>query len=266
MRRLPEQDHPERALIEHCEIRHAEDDSWSVQSSDYLVLKSEGNSLVLASRDEFTAGVQVGDRLRIRVDGPEWRILTRTTVPRQKAELHPEVLAKLEAARNWDAWKASPQCLLLTLDRPADLKPGDSVYSPDRMGNGFIFRHNRIHSPGRVLLKVGGLMENNVLDTPHALVVCPEVPGMAAAGIEDLVIRGNTLRHAGWFCPAPWSTQAGVISLTASGGASTLRETPVFRNVVIENNVVEGGGRAARGHHLHQRAHPPGEPFSQSAA
>lgn len=228
-------------LIEHCEITHAGDDSWSVQSSDFLVVKSEGTTLTLASRDEFTIGVQTGDRLRASVDGPEWRIVSRQVLPRQKADLSPELLAKLEAAKTWDAWKASPQCVIATLDRACDLKPGDSVYSPDRMGNGFIFRNNHLHSPGRVLLKAGGLMENNFLDTPHALVICPEVPASAAAGIQDLVIRGNTIRDAGWFCPAPWSCQAGAISMTSSSSASELRAAPVFKNILIENNSIEGG-------------------------
>lgn len=228
-------------LIEECEISHAGDDSWSVQSSDFLVLKNEGAKLVLASRDEFTAGVQDGDRLRSGVEGPEWRIVSRKVMPRDKAGLATEVLSKLGEAKNWDAWKVSPQCIVATLEHPSDLKPGDCVYSPDRMGNGFVFRNNHIHSSGRVLLKAGGLMERNVLDTPHALVVCPELPAAAAAGIEGLTIRGNTIRNAGWFCAAPWSSQAGAISLTSSGGSSTLGEKPVFKNIVIEDNQIEGG-------------------------
>lgn len=228
-------------LIENCEISHAGDDSWSVQSSDFLVLKSDGHAMVLASRDEFTDGVQNGDRLRAGVDGPEWKITSRKVAPRNEAGLAPEVLEKLTDAKSWDLWKVSPKCIMLTLDKASGLKAGDSVYSPDRMGQGFIFRYNRVHSPGRILLKAGGLMEGNTLETPHALIVCPELPGAAAAGIEDLVIRENVIRHAGWFCAAPWSSQAGVISLTATGSDNELRLAPVYKNVVIEGNVVEGG-------------------------
>jgi hypothetical protein len=133
------------------------------------------------------------------------------------------------------------KCIVVTLDRASQLVLGESVYSPDRMGNGFVFRDNRIHSPGRILLKAGGLMEGNTLDTPHALIVCPELPGSAAAGIEDLIIRNNTIRQGGWFCPAPWSSQAGIISLTATAGNSELRTKPVFKNIRIEGNTVEGG-------------------------
>ena len=228
-------------LVEDCEIADAGDDSWSVQSADYLILKSSGTAVVLASRDEFTDGVQNGDRLRTSIEGPEYHIVSRKAVGRAEAGLGGVVLEKLRQAQSWSLWKVSPKCLALTLDRPCDLTPGQSVYSPDRMGNGFIFRHNHIHSAGRVLLKAGGLMEGNTLDTPHALVVCPELPVGAAAGVEDLFIRDNMIRHGGWFCPAPWSSQAGVLSVTAADGPSKLRSTPVYKNLKIEGNTLDGG-------------------------
>ncbi|HSJ01356.1 MAG: right-handed parallel beta-helix repeat-containing protein [Verrucomicrobium sp.] len=232
-------------LVEDCEITHAGDDSWSVQSSDYLVLKNDGVVVVLASRDEFTNGVQDGDRLRVSVEGPEYRITSRKVVSRKEAGLADEVLENLGKATTWSPWKVSPKCIVVTLDQAAKLIPGDCVYSPDRMGNGFVFRNNRIHSPGRILLKAGGLMEGNVLDTPHALIACPELPESAAAGVEDLVIRNNKIKNGGWFCAAPWSSQAGIISLTATAGSSELRAKPVFKNVVIEGNTVESGSGPA---------------------
>lgn len=225
--------------VEDCEINEAGDDSWSVQSSDFLVLSSEGTELVLASRDEFTDGVQTGDRLRARITGPEWRIGSRKVVPRGEAGLSSEVLEQLARAEAWSKWKVGPKCLVLSLDKESGLKSGDSVYSPDRMGNGFIFRNNRLHSPGRVLLKAGGLAEGNLLDTPHALVVCAELPGDSAIGIENLVIRKNTIRQAGRFCAAPWSSQAGALSLSASLDQSKTRTDSVFRNILIEDNVFE---------------------------
>ena len=228
-------------IVEKCEIRDAGDDSWSVQSSDFVVLKNEGGTMVLASRDEYTRGVREGDRLRTGLEGAEFRIASRKVMSRAEAGLSPEVMEKLTKAKTWDAWKVGPKCIVVTLDRESGLKPGDSVYSPDRMGAGFIFRNNIVHSPGRILLKGGGLMEGNTLETPHALIVCPELPGTAAAGIEDLVIRKNTIRDSGWFCAAPWSSQAGVISLTATLSDQGLRTAPAFKNVVIEDNIVEAG-------------------------
>ncbi|MGV3660567.1 MAG: hypothetical protein ACO1TE_10300 [Prosthecobacter sp.] len=138
-------------LVEKCTITHAGDDSWSVQSSDFVVLKNQGGTVVLASRDEFTDGVQDGDRIRTGVNGPEYRITSRKVTSRAEALLAEDVLEKLGAAKDWSPWKVGPKCIAVTLDRDSGLKPGECVYSPDRMGNGFIFRDNRIHSPGRVL-------------------------------------------------------------------------------------------------------------------
>lgn len=225
--------------IEGCEIRDAGDDSWSVQSADFMVLKQSGNTLVLASRDEFTIGVDVGDRLKSRIGGPEATIRTRRNLSRTDAQLDPAILAKLTDASSWSEWKVSPLCLEVTLDSELSVQPGNSLYSPDRMGNGFTFRDNRIHSAGRVLIKAGGHIEGNILDTPHALTVCPEVPSLAAAGIDGLVIRRNTIKRAGWFCPAPWSSAAGALSITAGGGPPNLRPAGVFANILIEDNVFE---------------------------
>lgn len=228
-------------LIEGCEISHAGDDSWSMQSSDYVVLKSGGDGIVLAGRDEFTAGLRAGDRIRAGLAGEERRIVAMKVVDRAQAGLAEELRGKLAAAKSWDFWKVGPKCVVAKLDRATGLKEGDSVYSPDRMGQGFVFRDNKVHSPGRILLKAGGLVENNVLVNPHALIACPELPDGAAAGIEDLAILNNTIRGGGWFCAAPWSSQAGVVSLTATAGAKALRAEPVFANVRIEGNVIEGG-------------------------
>ena len=225
--------------VEGCEIRDAGDDSWSVQSADFLVLKRIGNTLVLGSRDEYTIGVDVGDRLTARLGGPEATVRTRRSISRADAQLDSTVLAKLNGAATWSEWRVSPRCLEVTLDGELPVEVGESLYSPDRMGNGFEFLNNHIHSAGRVLIKAGGRIEGNVLDTPHALAVCPEIPASAAAGIDGVVIRRNTIKHAGWFCPAPWSAAAGALSVTASAAPPLLRPAGVFANIVIEDNVFE---------------------------
>ncbi|HEY0074124.1 MAG TPA: right-handed parallel beta-helix repeat-containing protein [Abditibacteriaceae bacterium] len=226
-------------LVENCVIKEAGDDSWSVQSSDFLIVKSKGKELTLAFRDEWTDGLQIGDAIQTSLDGPQARIMARKIVRRDAANLAPEVLERLKAASPYSLWNVSPKCMEITLDRELPFSLGASVYSPDRQGNGFIFRNNQIHSPGRILIKAGGLIENNHLDTPHNLMVCPEVPGEAAAGIQNLTIRGNTIRQAGYFCPAPWSAAAGAISITASLSPPQLRSAGVFKNIVIENNTFE---------------------------
>jgi hypothetical protein len=225
--------------VERCEIISAGDDSWSVQSADFMVLKKTGPTLVLASRDEYTIGVDSGDRLQAHIGGPEATVQKRRSLSREEAGLDPEVTAKLKDAAGWSEWKVSPRCIEATLDTDLRVQVGDSLYSPDRMGNGFSFLDNRVHSSGRVLIKAAGRVEGNVLDTPHALTVCPEIPGNAAAGIDGLVIRRNRIIHAGWFCPAPWSAAAGALSITASGKTPDMRPAGVFANILIEDNTFE---------------------------
>lgn len=225
--------------VEGCEIRDAGDDSWSVQSADFMVLKQNGSTLVLASRDEYTVGVEVGDRLQAYVGGVEATVRMRRSLARAEAGLDAAVMAKLTNAPPWSEWNVSPRCLVVTLDRELPVKAGGSLFSPDRMGNGFAFLHNHIHSAGRVLIKAGGRIEGNLLDTPHALTVCPELPANAAAGIDGLVIRRNKIRRAGWFCPAPWSASAGTLSITAASDPPNLRPAGVFAHLVIEDNVFE---------------------------
>ncbi|MCW1915688.1 hypothetical protein OJ996_19030 [Luteolibacter sp. GHJ8] len=134
-------------LVKGCEIREAGDDSWSVQSSDYLVLKREGKTVILASRDEFTPGVQKGDRIQQRLGSPAAKIVSRRDLSRQEAGLSDEVMGKLKDAPAWSEWRVSPRCIEVLLDAELVLQPGDSVFSPDRMGNGFEFWTTRSTAP-----------------------------------------------------------------------------------------------------------------------
>lgn len=230
-------------LTEDCEIRDAGDDSWSVQSSDYVLVKVDGRTAWLAARDALA--VQAGDRLQAALDGPTATVVECTRVARASAGLSDEVQRKLSAAQPWTFWRLNAgQLCRVTLDRESPWAEGASVYDQDRQGNGFVFRRNRVRSSGRVLLKASGLVEGNLLDSPFALSAHPEVPAGAAAGIAELVLRGNTLRDAHAFNPFWSSSQAGAISLTCPGERDTFRAAGVYGRVVIEDNTIEGGNGA----------------------
>ncbi|HEX4084841.1 MAG TPA: right-handed parallel beta-helix repeat-containing protein [Chthoniobacteraceae bacterium] len=227
-------------LVEHCLFRDAGDDSWSVQSSDYLVAKSDSRHLVIFPRDEYAPGLSPGDRIRTSLDSPEAAILSSSGVSMSSAGLDPATFAKLNDAREWSFWKVGHRGWMITLDRDFSAAPGTSIYSPDRQCAGFIFRDNELHSSGRVLIKAGnGLVAGNLLDPSHGLVVNPEVPGQAAAGIRNLVIRDNTIRGTGFFCPGPFLSQAGAISITAGMAGGHLRPPGVFEDIVIQNNTID---------------------------
>ncbi len=227
--------------VENSVIERCGDDSWSVQSADYLALRVEGSAVVLGTRSD-SMWLRSGDRLRWSNDSPEWTIRSIEPVTLSGSGVASNVAARMGEAEPWTLWKVNAHAFArVTLDREAAFTVGQSLFSPDRQGNGFAFRGNRLHSPGRVLIKAGGgVIEDNHLIMPHAIVLCPELPAEAAAGIRDVIIRRNTIIESGWFCPAPWSSQAGAISITAAGDGGQLRPPGVFDGVTIEGNTFQG--------------------------
>jgi len=232
------------ARTEGCTLRDAGDDSWSVQSSDYIVLRREGRALWLASRDDLA--VQAGDRLQATLDGPVATVLGREVVRQSAAGLAPEVEQKLRGAASWTYWwrLGGGSLLKVTLAADAPWQVGDSVYDLNRRGDGFVFRDNDVRSSGRVLIKAVGLVENNRIESPFGVSVLPEVLYPGAAGLAEVTIRGNTITEAHTFNPFYHSSQAGAISVTCDGARDSLRPAGAFGRVVIESNTITGGNGA----------------------
>lgn len=230
-------------VTEGCEIRDAGDDSWSVQSADYVILKREGQALWLAPRD--AAAVQTGDHLQVALDGPIAKITACEKVRRAEANLTPEMEQKLNKAASWNYWKLCDELRKVVIEGAVPWQAGDSIYDIDRQGNGFVFRNNTVRSSGRILVKASGLIESNRIEGPFAISANPEIPFPAAAGVAELVIRHNTIRDAHLFNPHYSSPQAGAISVTAEdGGKGVMRPAGVFGRVVIEGNTISGGNGA----------------------
>ncbi len=231
-------------VVENCDIRDAGDDSWSIQSEDYVVVRVDGNQLWYAARGQSYA--RLGDRLQARLGEPMPRITALAPLKRSEAGLDAATADKLAQAKPWEFWKVSDTVMRCTLDAPVPFAVGQSIYNVDRQGNGFVFRGNRVRSSGRVLIKASGLVEGNTIDTPYGLCANPEIPARAAAGIASLVIRGNTIIAAHTFNEFWQSSQAGAISVTADDGdAKTMRPPGVYGRVVIEDNTIRGGNGVA---------------------
>ena len=228
-------------LIEQSEIRSAGDDSWSIQSSDYVVLAVDGPTVIIGSRDEFVKGPVEGDRLVKSLESPAAQIVTRERIDRKDAVLSDDVSVKLTSAWPYSFWSISKTTFKITVAGTFPFAVGDSLYCPDRHGDGFIFRNNKVHSSGRILIKGSdGLIENNdFLDTHSGVTVAPEVPGEAAVGVSNLIIRGNRFVGTGYFCPSWDTSQAGCISITAPAEHNKLRPPGIFQNLLIENNLFE---------------------------
>lgn len=224
--------------VEDCEIRSAGDDSWSVQSSDYVVVARDGAKAVLAFRNPYCAGPKVGGRLMASLDSTPVIIATRTVTDLSHLQLPADMLARMKAAKPWDFWSLGPKAIEITTKEPFPYKVGDSVYCPDEQCNGFIFRRNKLHSPGRILVKASdGLIEDNVIDQCHSgVTVCAEVPAESAVGLENIVIRNNRIAGTGYFCELWNSSQAGSVSVTAEAPGQRMHPPGAFRNIVIDGN------------------------------
>jgi hypothetical protein len=226
--------------VEACTIEHCGDDSWSVQSQDYVILARDDTSTIVAPRGS-KCPLAVGDTLRPSLGAPAFTIASLEPVGLENAALDPAVIKRLDTAQPWTLWKVNTQALVrATFHESPPWREGDSVSCPERQGNGFVFRGNHTRSSGRILIKAGdGLVEDNLLHMPHGVVVCPELPAGGAAGIRGLVFRNNTIVASGFFCPAPWSPQAGALSIVCGEG-QTFRPPGVFDDILIEGNVFKG--------------------------
>jgi hypothetical protein len=221
--------------VENCVIESCGDDSWSMQSDDYQVLKCDGRTVILSG-----SGVAVGDRLQSALQSPAATILSRRDLHLAEANLAPEITQKIAAAEPYTRWRVGDQCQEVTLDRDPPFRVGDRLFDPDRQGHGFVFCHNHVYSSGRgALIKGGyGLIEGNVFrSSDKAIVLSPET---FSGGMEQITIRGNTIRDTGYFCDAPWSEQAGAISISGFGEGHVLHPAGLFRDIVIEDNIFEG--------------------------
>ena len=234
-------------LTEGCEIRDAGDDSWSVQSSDFVIVKQEGRTLWLGWRE--TPSVKAGDGLQASLAGPAVKVASCEVVPAREVPLAPSIQREIESAGRWGFWHLScagehGRLIKALLESDSPWKEGESVYNRDAQGNGFVFRNNRVRSSGRILIKASGVVEGNYLEGPAAIAASPEVPYPGAAGIESLVIRKNTIVDAHMFNAFYDSSQAGAISVTDNDRRPNLRAAGSYGKVTIEGNVVRGGNGA----------------------
>lgn len=226
--------------VESCTIEHCGDDSWSVQSQDYVILARDGTTAIVAPRGHVCP-LAAGDTLRSSLEAPAFTIASLQPVGLEDAAMTPAVIERLETAAPWTPWKVNTRAMMRVSFRESPpWREGDSVYCPQRQGDGFVFRGNQTRSSGRILIKAGdGLVEDNALHMPHGVVVCPELPAGGAAGIRGLVFRNNTIVASGFFCPAPWSPQAGALSIVCGEGHA-FRPPGIFDDILIEGNVFKG--------------------------
>ncbi|SDS23722.1 Ig-like domain (group 2) [Paenibacillaceae bacterium GAS479] len=227
-------------IVENSTIYSAGDDSFSIQSGDYGVVKVQGNEIVIVLRDGSQAG-KAGDRLRdFNNSGSEATVVSVEHVARNTVGIDPALLEKINSAAQWTPWRFTEETYYkIKLDRQSPFQVEQFIFSPDRMGNGFVFKNNDVYSPGRgMLLKAGdGLIEGNTFrGGDKAIIVSPEVVTDSHAGAgSNLIIRNNKIIGTGYHHYMPWSDQSGSIGFAAGNIKSEL----AFDNILIEGNTFD---------------------------
>ncbi|TCM99029.1 Ig-like protein group 2 [Paenibacillus sp. BK033] len=226
-------------IVENSVIHNAGDDSFSIQSGDIGVVKVADDEITIVLRDG-SQELEVGDRLKRFNSSPEAIVTAVQKVTKADAGIDPALLQKINSAADWTPWRFTEETYYkIKLDRPSPFQVEDFIFSPDRMGNGFIFRNNEVYSPGRgMLLKAGdGLIENNTFrGGDKAIMVSPEdVTDSHAGAAQNLIIRNNKIIGTGYHHFMPWSDQAGAIGF-AAGNITSMK---AFDNILIENNTFD---------------------------
>jgi hypothetical protein len=226
-------------LTEDCEIRDAGDDSWSVQSSDYVILHRDAATFYLSSR--ATSRLKVGHRLQAALGAPIATLTQVATTSLDAPAIPEEIRLKVKNAPAYNFWRLnSRKVTRVTVTGEVPWQPGDSIYDLDAQGNGFVFRNNIVRSPGRILIKASGLIDGNRIENANGIMVHPEVKFPAAAGLAQVIIRNNTLVD----CHQTNNTgthPAGVISVISLERRDLVRAAGTFGEILIENNTIEGG-------------------------
>ena len=235
------------ALTENCEIRDAGDDSWSVQSSDYVVLGVNGSTVVLGKRGE--KALTIGSRLKMGLDSAFSTITAMRSVRFNEANIATAEKDKVYNAKS-GYWKLynnpdKSSVTVIELEKSPDWKVGESVIDIDHQGNGFILRNNKIRSSGRILIKASGLIEGNDLDESQGIIIRPETPVPGAISIDKVIVRGNTIRESHHRNPSSYRMQAGAICVAAEGTNNTPRTEKCFGQIFIEGNTIQGGNGLA---------------------
>ena len=234
-------------LTEGCEIRDAGDDSWSVQSSDYLVLRINGNSVVLAPRGQ--KALTIGSRLQTGLDSALSTITAMRSVLLSEAAINTSEKERIISAKSgyWHLFEHPERASVveLELEEAPHWKVGESVVDIDHQGNGFIFRNNRIRSSGRVLIKASGLIEGNEIDQSQGIIIRPEIPAPGAISVNEVIVRGNTIKESHHRTPSAFRMQAGAICVAAEGKDNAPRQDLCFGRIVIEANTIVGGNGLA---------------------
>lgn len=241
--------------VRDCTFTALGDDTFSVQSSDFVVVRWEPkpdgsvSAAVISRAGPSDGGLFEGDVLTTSLHGQSATITASAFVGDLAAcAADPAMVSLIAHAAPYSLYSLpTTQCFNVTLAAPSPVSPAApslhlnaSVYCPTRRGEGFSFTGNTVVSSGRVLIKAGrGVVANNTIVTAEkGVAVDPETPVGAAAGMASLVIANNTIVHTGgWHHLMPYGPQAGAIGFVRAGSNYSMAPG-TYEDVVVAGNTL----------------------------
>jgi hypothetical protein len=217
--------------VENSYLESMADDGIAIHGTFSIVLKSEGDQLVI-SKSTFAPG----DPIRIyNPDGRpagEARVLNVAELPGYENERKSIRTTQFDDTRG--------PYFTIRVDRPLRAGFDYLAENPAASGAGYVLKNNTIfnHRARGMLLKApDGLVEQNTIDgsTMGGIVLTPEIWWNEAGYSRNVTVRNNTIRHVAY---ATVPDQLGGVVIAAINGPVPV---PGFGNqhIKIEGNTFE---------------------------
>jgi hypothetical protein len=228
--------------VESSRFSDTGDDGIAINGSYGLLVRNEGDSIVVASKWRLTR-FEAGDRIRVYSEATGTTSVATVTevTPYEDGDIDFENLRDqlLPNLRNPESQFRDGY--RLTLSQPIEGVAGDLISNLDRIGAGFEIRDNVVENTrarGFALKSPSGVVEGNDLEhiAVTGILISPEstfwMEGDFARQVE---IRDNHIKNAGFFIANANRRVGGGILVVADPNLSFRGH----RNIEIENNLLE---------------------------
>ncbi|MBL8995177.1 MAG: right-handed parallel beta-helix repeat-containing protein [Spirochaetia bacterium] len=232
-------------LVERCLIECHADDGVAIHGKYWPIVAGSGREWFVASTSELP--LLPGDTLRLTKRSG--LIFDETVIesasPVEEGRVKELVEARDKLGYRKELLASENKFTRLVFGKAVAAEPGDAADSPQLVGSGFVVRDNviRNHRARGILIKASsGKIENNLIEgsSMAGIVLSPELDYWHEAGYSwDVLIQGNVIRATGYEHPNPGVSQAGIITVCATGGKTSYAPAGGHRNIRILNNKIE---------------------------
>ena len=220
--------------VEDSYLTRMGDDGIAIHGYFVTIRAAQGNKLTLSQ----------GKHMNYFKPGDHMEAISKSGVPLGEALV---VTAKLLADDTLPSLPGAFRALSenhcfseIVLDHELPVSAGDFAETVDRLGSGFVLRHNTItdhRARGMMLKACDGLVENNYINgsSVSGIALIPQLWWGEAGFCRNVMIRGNTVAHVGYATVSPESRQAGAIAVV---GELKTPEARGNRNITIKGNII----------------------------